>query len=321
LNGESPQPSQDDRASTVRTVRPTLSVNLPTFGDALDRDWRRLVELAVAADEAGVDRVVVPEHVVLGEHTDAYPWGTFASAPDAPWLDPLVALSAIAGVTTRVRLATGILIAPMRPAVVLAKSVATLDVLSAGRVDLGIGTGWQREELEAAGASFESRGQVLTDTVAACRALWTQLPASFESPSISFADIYCAPHPVQRPLPVWFAGSLHGRNLRRIVDLGDGWIPIMGSSSADVAAGVEQLRRAFAASGRDVAALQVRAAASVVRNDGLADLAATMAAVPSLVAAGATDIGVNLRALAPDLGDPAAAFERIVEAFRTAASA
>jgi probable F420-dependent oxidoreductase len=301
-------------------MAPTLTVTLPTFGDALGGDWRRLLELAVAAEEAGVDRVVVPEHVVLGANTAAYPWGSFPSPPDAPWLDPIVVLSAVAAVTSRLRLGTGILVAPLRPAVVLAKAVATLDVLSGGRVDLGVGTGWQREELEAAGVRHEDRGRILTDTIAACRALWTELPASFASPTVSFAEIFCAPLPVQRPLPVWFSGTLHGRTLRRIVELGDGWIPIMGSGPAEIAPGVERLRAAFAAAGRDGERLLVRAAAPLVRaDDGTPDLSLTMAAVPSLTAAGVTDMSLNLRTFDPDLRDAPGTFRRIVEAFDDAA--
>jgi probable F420-dependent oxidoreductase len=301
-------------------MSPTLTVTLPTFGDALDGDWRRLLELAVAAEEAGVDRVVVPEHVVLGANTAAYPWGNFPSPPEAPWLDPIVVLSAVAAVTSRLRLGTGILVAPLRPAVVLAKAVATLDVLSSGRVDLGVGTGWQREELEAAGARYDERGRILTDTIAACRALWTELPASFASPTVSFAEIFCAPLPVQRPLPVWFSGTLHGRNLRRIVELGDGWIPIMGSGPAEIAPGVERLREAFAAAGRDGERLLVRAAAPLVRGgDGTPDLSLAMAAVPSLAAAGVTDVSLNLRTFDPDLRDAPGTFGRIVEAFDDAA--
>ena len=297
-------------------MRPTLSVTLPTFGDALGGDWRRLLDLARAAEDAGVDRIVVPEHVVLGAHTDAYPWGRFPSPPEAPWLDPLVVLSAIAGVTSTLRLGTGILVAPVRPAVVLAKAVATLDVISGGRVDLGVGTGWQREELEAAGATFDQRGQALTDTVAACRALWTELPATFTSPTVSFSEIYCSPQPVQRPLPVWFSGSATGRNVRRIAALGDGWIPIMGSAPDAVASGVASVRAALVDAGRDPDALSVRVPVPPVRDDGGAvDMPATMAGVQPLIAAGATDVGVNLRTLDPALDDVDATFGRLVGAF------
>lgn len=196
-------------------MAPTLTVTLPTFGDALGGDWRRLLDLAVAAEEAGVDRVVVPEHVVLGSNIDAYPWGRFPAPPEAPWLDPVVVLSAIAGVTSQLRLGTGILVAPLRPAVVLAKAVATLDVLSGGRVDLGVGTGWQREELEAAGVSYEDRGRILTDTIAACRALWTELPASFASPSVTFTEILCARRPRCRRREAHDGGRSGVRRRRR----------------------------------------------------------------------------------------------------------
>ncbi len=137
---------------------PTLTVGLPNFGAFYARDeWHRFVDLARAADGAGVDRVVVVDHVVMGPNTDAYNWGKFPTPPDAPWLEPMTVLAAMAAATTRVRLATGILIAPLRPAVLLAKQAATLDVLSQGRLDLGVGTGWQREEYDAEGLDFAAR--------------------------------------------------------------------------------------------------------------------------------------------------------------------
>ena len=128
----------------------------PNYGATFARgEWHRFVDLGRAADDAGVDRVVVVDHVVMGPHTENYAWGKFPVPPDAPWFEPLTMLTAIAAVTTRVRLATGILIAPLRPAAFLAKQVATLDQLSRGRVDLGVGTGWQREEYDAEGLDFD----------------------------------------------------------------------------------------------------------------------------------------------------------------------
>ena len=165
------------------SVRPTLTVGLPNFGAFYARDeWHRFIDLARAAAAAGVDRVVVVDHVVMGPNTDAYSWGKFPTPADAPWLEPLTVLAAMAAVTTRIRLATGILIAPLRPAVLLAKQAATLDVLSQGRLDLGVGTGWQREEYDAEGLDFAARGQLLTDTIAACRALWRDTPAAIDTP-------------------------------------------------------------------------------------------------------------------------------------------
>src|SRR5205814_8450175 len=99
--------------------------------------------IAREAEAAGVTAVGLGEHVVIGPRTDRYRWGPFRYAPDAPWYEPLIVLSSLAAVTTEIRLATGIVIAPLRPAVLLAKMVATLDVVAGGRLDLGVGTGWQ----------------------------------------------------------------------------------------------------------------------------------------------------------------------------------
>src|SRR3954471_13667820 len=141
------------------TARPRLTVFLPTFATEDPGGWDRVFELARAADDAGVDRVVVSDHVVFGENLDAYArpesggveGGRQPTGPDGHWLEPLTVLTAVAAPTTRVRLGTYVLLAALRRPVVLAKQLATLDVISGGRVDVGVGIGWQREEYEAAG--------------------------------------------------------------------------------------------------------------------------------------------------------------------------
>ena len=297
---------------------PTFSLGLPTFGALPSGDWRSLLDLARAAEAAGADRVIVTDHVVNGPHVDRYPWGRFPTGPDGDWLEPLTVLTAIAAVTTRIRLGTGILVAPLRPAALLAKTAATLDVLSGGRLDLGVGTGWQEEELRALGVDPAQRGVALTDTIAACRALWAPGPASFASSTVSFTDISCSPKPAQARLPVWFSGRLTSRNVRRIVELGDGWIPIMGSTVDDVQTGATALRGAYAAAGRDPGALQVRHALTVVRSeDGQVDLAATMMPVPDLAAAGVTDVTINLLALDREFREPGPTCAAVVRAVRS----
>ena len=274
--------------------RPTLTVGLPNFGGFFGGDWRGLLDAAKAAEDAGVHRVVINDHVVMGRNTDAYSWGRFPVPPEAPWLEPLTTLTALAGATSSIRLSIGVLIAPLRPAPLLAKTVATVDVLSGGRLDLGVGVGWQKEEYEATGLDFAGRGQLLTDTIAACRVLWTELPATFASTTVSFEDIFCSPQPLQPRLPVWFGGSMNQRNLTRITELGDGWIVIMGADLDYIRQGATQLRAALAP-GRSV---EVQAPAPIARNaDGSSDLAATMQGVPALVDAGVTDVYVNLQAL------------------------
>ncbi len=296
----------------------TLTVGLANYGSTYaPGEWSRFVDVARAAEDAGIDRVVVVDHVVMGPHTEKYVWGKFPVPPDAPWFEPLTMLTAIAAVTTRIRLATGILIAPLRPAAFLAKQVATLDQMSNGRVDLGVGTGWQREEYEAQGLPFEQRGQLLTDTLAALQVLWRDTPAALDTPTLSFRDIYCEPKPLQEGgVPVWVAGTLNKRNLERLVWFGSAWIPIMGETVEGIANGVETLRAAFAEEGRDPDDLQVQAPLRMVMDDnGRPDLARSMATVPELVRAGATDIAVTLRAFARDVADAPAVMKDIVQRF------
>jgi probable F420-dependent oxidoreductase len=278
-------------------VRLTLSI--PSFGPFFPPGrLHEVIDCARRAEAAGVDTVIVPDHVVMSEHTEAYEWGPFPFPIEVPWLEPLTVLAAIAGATSRVRLATGILIAPLRPAIVLAKAAATLDVLSQGRLDLGVGVGWQREEFDAAGLDFEARAQRLDDTVAACRALWRDSPASFASETVRFEKIWCEPRPIQPGgVPVWFSGTLHKRNVERIVRWGDGWIPIMTATRSDLSEGAKRLADALARAGRDPRALRVRGSLELrMGANGRPDLAATLSGVQELAAAGATDAQLGLLA-------------------------
>jgi len=233
----------------------TLSGLARLFGASLSG----VIETAVAAEAAGIDQIAVPDHLALGPRTDRYPYGRFPLPPDEPWLEPLATLAAIAGATRRIRLATGVLIAPLRPAILLAKTAATLDVLSQGRLDLGVGIGWQVEEYTASGVPFEGRAARMDDQLRACRALWSGEAASFRSPTVSFDDLVCLPRP-QQPggPPIWFGIAPTPRNAQRIAELGAGWLPI-GSDLEEIARGVAVLRRAFERAGRDPATLGVRA--------------------------------------------------------------
>jgi probable F420-dependent oxidoreductase len=229
----------------------------------------------------------------------------------------LIVLAAVAAATERIRLATGVLIAPLRPAALLAKQAATLDVLSRGRLDLGVGTGWQREEYDASGLDFERRGQSLSDTLAACKALWRDTPAAIDTPTLAFHDIYCEPKPLQPGgVPLWIGGALHARNLDRMVRWGDAWIPIMGATLDEIAGGKRRIEAAWTDAGRDPAALQVQAPLRIERgDDGRPDLARSMATVPDLLAAGATDVQVTLRAFTVDPAEAPAVCAEIVHRF------
>ena len=139
-----------DRGTVTTSKSLPILLGLPP-GDMAGGDPAVVVDTARRAEEAGFAGVVISDHVVMGARTDRYPWGSFKQAPDCPWPEPLTVLTAVAAVTTTLRLCTGILIAPLRPATLLAKTAATLDVLSHGRLELGVGTGWQQEEFDAQG--------------------------------------------------------------------------------------------------------------------------------------------------------------------------
>ncbi|MEZ5077632.1 MAG: TIGR03619 family F420-dependent LLM class oxidoreductase [Solirubrobacterales bacterium] len=275
---------------------PRLVVGLTNFGDFLpDGEWGRLVEVATAAEAAGIGAVSLVDHVVLGGDLGDYPYGSFPGGPEDPWLEPLTTLAAFAGATDRIGLMTAILIAPLRPPALLAKAAATLDQISGGRLELGVGTGWQAKEYEAAGLSFADRGRLLDAAIDACRELWRPGPTELSCGCLSLSDVYCSPQP-RRPggVPFWVAGRLHPRNLERVVRRGDGWIPSPSAPAAEVAEGAARLRAACAEAGRDPASLRVRIAVAPRREEGGAtEVGSTFRNLPAILeSTGATDVFV-----------------------------
>ena len=287
---------REQRATSMARIR--LSIIVSGLGRLFGDDLQALLEMAKVADAVGIDQIVFPDHLAIGPRTDRYPYGEFPLPPDEPWLEPLTTLAAIAGATSRIRLGTGILIAPLRPALLLAKTAATLDVLSAGRLDLGVGFGWQREEFEGAGVPVEGRGARMEDTIRACRELWSGAPASFASPTVAFEDLWCLPRPVQSGgIPIWFGVGLNERNIARIVELGAGWMPV-GARQDELTSGARLLRDACQAAGRDPSTLGVRGTVAPMRGaDKRPDLAHSLeVALPSLQEAGATTASLALAA-------------------------
>lgn len=309
----------DSAGAPAAPTGPRLTVGLSNYGDLFpEGGWGGLVELAAAAEEAGIDSISVVDHVVIGGDLSGYPYGAFPGGPEAPWLEPLTVLAACAGRTRRIRLLTGILIAPLRPAPLLAKTAATLDQLSGGRLELGVGTGWLPKEYEATGLDFGERGRLLDDTLAACRALWEDGPASFDSPRLRFDDVHCVPKPLQQGgVPIWVGGELHRRNVERIVRHADGWIPAPPTRPAQVAEGAELLRKAFAAAGRDPAELRVRVSLGPVRDEQRRPQPGrTFERLPEVLAAtGATDVFVAHEAFGRDPAAAPALFAELAAAF------
>jgi probable F420-dependent oxidoreductase len=270
--------------------------------------------VAEVAEEVGVAQVLLPDHVVMGEHPERYPYGEFPFDLDDPWHEPLALLTAMAGATEQVRLGTGILISPLRTPASLAKTVATLDVISGGRVDLGVGVGWQREEYEAAGVPWEERWARLDDGMGACRALWGPSPASFEGTTLRFEGIHCSPKPVQERVPILLGAKATDRNIARMADWGDGWLPLEArTSQEELIDGIARLKAAFVLAGRAPEALHVRAGLPLVRGEDGLDLAATRDAALELAEAGVTLFSVNLRRNAASVDDARAFLERLAD--------
>ena len=282
--------------------KPYLSLQLRTFAPEEPHSWEPVIEQAIAADRSGIGKIVVSDHVVFGEDLDAYAdpalgglaGGKQPTGPDGSWLDPLTVLSVIAGVTSTVRLGTNILLAALRRPAALAKSVATLDVLSGGRVDLGVGVGWQKEEYEACGLDFASRGRQLDHTLEVCQLLWAEQVADYVSQELSFSAIHAMPKPIQKPgVPVWIGGTVNKRSMARLAKFGSGWIP-WGPNAVDITHGIRDMRNAVSALGRDPSSIAVVGTLPVVREAEKVNIEATMDNVPEMVANGVTDFRTYL---------------------------
>ncbi|MCZ6888356.1 MAG: LLM class F420-dependent oxidoreductase [Gammaproteobacteria bacterium] len=192
-------------------------------------DPAKAVELVQAGEEAGFESAWTVEHTVVPEgYESAYPYspdGKMAGGlNDIPLPDPLIWMAYVAAATSRIKLATGILILPQHNPVIAAKQIATLDYMSGGRVLLGIGVGWLREEFDAIGASFDDRAARTDEYVAVMRALWTQDRPVFAGEFVQFDGAYCRPQPAQGTVPIIVGGHSKAA-ARRAGRLGDGFFP------------------------------------------------------------------------------------------------
>lgn len=196
-------------------------------------DPTRAIELAQAGEEAGFESLWTVEHTVVpGGYKSAYPYsedGKMAGGHNTiPLPDPVVWMAFVAAATRKIKLASGIIILPQHNPVVLAKQIATLDQLSGGRVLLGIGVGWLREEFEALGVPFEARGRRADEYVAAMRELWSAEAPTFAGEFVTFTDAYCRPQPVNKSVPIIVGGDSKFA-ARRAGRLGDGYFPARGA--------------------------------------------------------------------------------------------
>lgn len=230
-------------------------------GVTADPVW--MTSFARHAEECGFESVVLVEHaVVVSDYQSTYPYAASGKMPlpdDCRIPDPLDLMAYLAGVTEHLGLATGVLVLPNHHPVVLAKRIATVDVLSAGRVRMCVGVGWMDEELRATGADPRSRGRRTDETIAAMRALWSDSGpsgADFSGEFFSFRHAHSFPKPVQPGgVPIHIGGHSEAA-ARRAGRLGDGFQPL-GLASADLEVRMAQLRQSAEEAGRDPATIEL----------------------------------------------------------------
>jgi probable F420-dependent oxidoreductase len=203
---------------------------------------------AETAEDLGYDHILAFDHV-LGANKASRPDWRGPYSLDDTFHEPFVLFSYLAGITERIEFATGIVILPQRQTVLVAKQAAALDVLSNGRLRLGVGIGWNEVEFEALGQNFRDRGRRSEEQVELMRRLWTEEAVTFNGCWHTVTDAGLRPLPVQRPIPVWFGGD-SDTVLPRIARLGDGWIP-RPAPPAEKRAQVERMRALVRDAGRD----------------------------------------------------------------------
>jgi probable F420-dependent oxidoreductase len=280
-----------------------MRLGLHALGIGAGADRAVIDAVAPAAERCGFATLWSGEHVVMvDEPRSRYPYsedGQIAVPAAADWIDPMIGLSFVAAATTTIGIATGVMLLPERNPVLVAKEAATLDRLSGGRLTLGVGIGWSREEFDALGVPFERRATRTAEYVAVMRTLWRDDVASFDGEFVRFDAVRIYPKPLRnRKIPV-FVGGNSDAALRRVAAWGDGWY---GFNLADVRAVAERMRfldQACRACGRDRGDVKIAVALRDLRRDDVAALA---------------DLGVDELVLVDGPpADPGAAADRVSE--------
>jgi probable F420-dependent oxidoreductase len=265
------------------------------------RDLPTLVRWAREAEDAGFDAVMISEHVVLGP--DAGARGVMGNPrgyalpgnqdPYTAWPNSLMLLSAIAPVTSRIRLVAGAILAPLRHPLLLARELGTLDLLSEGRLVVQPTVSWSRDEYAALGVPFERRGRILDEQLEILDLLWRRSPLSHHGESFDFEDVYLEPKAYRPDGPrMWFGGQkMHDRLLERLVRYGHGFHPL-GEPSAD---DISTLHAGLVAAGRAPEEVELIGGTRAVfpDDDSCADLGAAMADIPAQIERGFTTFCVK----------------------------
>lgn len=220
----------------------------------IGNDPAAIRDYAQAAEHLGYDHILVFDHV-LGAHPDRFEKFRPPYTYQTPFHEPFVLFGFLAAVTTRIELTTGVIILPQRQTALVAKQAAAVDVLSGGRMRLGVGIGWNHVEYEALGQNFRNRGRRIEEQVALMRRLWTEELVDFDGRYEQVRQAGICPLPVQRPIPIWMGGGADAV-IERIAKIADGWFPQFQPGPQGVET-IERLRGHIRAAGRDVDAVGI----------------------------------------------------------------
>ena len=257
-----------------------------------DGDINSYIEIAQAAEEMGFHGVSLTDHVVMGKNLHKYPFGSFPLPSEAPWYEPLTVLTMIASHTKTLHLGTAVLIVPLRNPALLAKTAATIDMISKGRLELGVGMGWQAEEYHVAGVPFENRAEIFWETLEICKLLWAESPASHDGNVYQFEDIWCQPQPMQgADLPLLFGLKMTTKNAEKIAQIGHGWIPIK-TDAEFISTGKALLDQAFKEHNRNEAPRIRGQLPTQIDSSGVPSLDLTLKELENSIAAGLTEVEI-----------------------------
>jgi len=279
-----------------------IGFNAPVAGPLAEPE--ALTRIATEGEAMGFDYLAFSDHIVIPTDIQArYPYsdtGEFPQGARGGRHEQLTEIAFLAAKTSRLRLVTSVMVTPHRPAVLTAKILSTIDVLSKGRLTVGVGAGWLREEFEAIGAPpFAERGAVTDEYLQAFRELWTQVEPHFAGKHTRFSGIVFEPKPVQKPHPPIWIGGESGPALRRTARLGDGWYPIGVNPAHPLdnlpryEAAIARLRGLVTEAGRDLAAVEL---AFLCTKHGHDLTARTDDGERRLFSGGAAEIAGDLRA-------------------------
>ena len=250
---------------------------LPMFGPMATHE--NMFDMAQLAEERGFESVWAPDHVIMPTRINTtYPYsrsGDYIADPKGAHLEPFVSLSYIAGCTRRVRLGFTVIVAPYRNPIVSGKMLASLDVLSNGRLIVGVGAGWLEEEFDALGVPFARRWAQTDEHIRIWKALWSAEEPEFQGEYYSFSHVQCRPQPIQKPHPPITIGGNGKACFKRVINLADGWQVVTEgpddafSSEGNLAQSLATLRQMAEEAGRDFQSIETTAVVITGTADGV----------------------------------------------------